>query len=179
MELTISADYLVAGSQSFVFDNLQYPLRIGVGQRIQFGVTFTAPQVPGVVATETVEFASNDPNSPRTRLEIRAATTGSIRVVTNDFISFVNPQLTDTRILEIQNLGDVPAAISAIRFEDGTLFQLVAPPQFPLTINPGQKAAVTIGLKQLPPSGVYFDTVHVLSNDLRRPDIRVGLELRR
>jgi hypothetical protein len=103
-----------------------------------------------------------------------------VRIEVTDFISFVNPQPTDTATLEIRSLGDAPAVINRIRFEDGILFELVTPPQFPLTINPGQTTAIAIGLKQLPQTGNYFvDTLHVHSDDPRRPDIRVGVELRR
>lgn len=186
-DLTVSGYTALQGDSSvFSFDSLQFPLQIAPHQRTQFGVTFSHNALPGQVMFYVIEFSSNDPDSPKTRLEMRGSSAG-VRLIATDFISFQNPQPTDTKTIEIENLGDVPATIDQIKFDNGTVFELVSPPQFPITINPGQKVTITIGLKSpLPtpaptprPSGPYYfsDNLYLYTNDSQHPIINVGLAL--
>lgn len=127
-----------------------------------------------------VDFTSDDPDSPTTRLLLRGAASG-VRLEVTDAISFVNPQQSDPATLEIRNIGSTPAVISDVwfeRFEQNKYFQLATPVQLPFTIQPGQKVDLTIEVKQLPSSGTVLEILHVESNDLQRPDIRVMVAIR-
>jgi len=77
---------------------------------------------------------------------------------------------TATRELPLTNTGGADLVIEGIWPQSGSVFELEDPPEFPLTIHPGETSTVTI---HFDPAGLgrSFDTFYIQSND---PDRQGG-----